>query len=687
MRIKVALILTIFLFTIISVHGATITGKVLDPNGHPVAFTNVIVENSNIGSITNRDGEFKLSNVPAGRQVIKASHISFETAKVTVEVPATDVIIKFKQAAVINLDQLVVSATRTPKTLKETPLPVTIIPRQTIEDIQAVTLADVMEQVPGVVLMPNGFTRYSVTLHGLPEEYSLLLVDGQRIYGRHADAKDLAHIPIGMIDRIELVKGPSSVLYGSDAVSGVINVITKTGQSTPYFEYSGSGGNYNRYTSRLNIAGKIGAIRNYLAMSYNSSDQMAEGYGFSNYNVRYNGRLNPSAKAEIRLGGGYFSEKTEDMPATEGHEEGGPYLTDDVYDLNVGYHYRRSANSFFNLSAYLYNQHRWDNRPGRADRTWDRKHYRLEGIAQFQLKRHELVVGFEGRSEYLDQTQIPETKDQWLFSLFGQDTWRLSKTLAAVTAARVENHNKWGIVFVPRVGLSWNTTEQLTIRLSGGTSFRAPTLEDMYVETYFHPWGGGFWSGGNPDLKAEKGIGANFDIEWIPTPQLVLSTGLFYNKLKDRIASVETDREIDGSPVQMLMNSEEAVSHGVDVQLNWIVMSGWKLGVSYGYIHSEDKATGKPFYLTPYNKAGLNLNWKSRKWGTILDLRCTYLGTRQTKRETLGDVYILDANLEQRIWKSLSLFVAADNLLDEELYPSRYINYGRFYRLGFHFKR
>ena len=684
MRNKIFLLL---LCTVISVQAATITGRVLDPDGHPVAFTNVMLENSDIGCMTNRNGEFTLTNVPSGVQVVRASHISFETARVMVTAPASDVIIKFTGEAVINMDQLVVSATRTPRTLKDTPLPVAVIPRQKIEEIQAVTLADVMAEVPGVVLMPNGFTRYSVTLHGLPEEYALLLVDGQRIYGRHADAKDLAQIPVGMVDRIELVKGPSSVLYGSDAVSGVINVITRGGQATPYFEYSGSGGNYNRYTSRLNLAGRIGALRNYLGVSYNSSDQMARGYGFSNYNVRYNGRLNASAKAEVRMGGGYFSEKTEDMPATAGHEEGGPYLTDDVYDLNVGYHYHRSATSFMNLSAYLYNQHRWDNRPGRADRTWDRKHYRLEGIAQFQLKRHELAFGFEGRSESLRQTQIVGVKDQWLFALFAQDTWQVSRTLAMVTAARVESHNKWGVVFVPRVGLSWNAIEPLTIRLSGGTSFRAPTLEDMYVESYFHPWGGGFWLGGNPDLKAEKGIGANFDIEWIPTPRLVLSTGLFYNKLKDRIASVESDREMNGSPVQVLMNSEQAISYGVDVQLNWIVLSGYKLGVNYGYIHSEDEATGKPFYLTPYNKAGVNLSWKSRKWGALFDVRCTYLGSRQTKRETLAPAYVLDANLEQRVWKGWSLFAAADNLLDEELYPSRYINYGRTYRLGFHFKR
>lgn len=682
MRTKVTPLILIFLFPASFLWGATITGKVIDPNGHPVPYANVLIENLRIGSMTNARGEFKLTNVPEGQQIIKASHISFGSVELMVEVPSSDLIIKFEQEAVIFLDAVVVSATRMPKTLKESPLPVTLIPKQSIEEIQAITLSDAIEHVPGVVLMPNGFTRHSATLHGLPEEYSLLLVDGQRIYGRHADAKDLDHIPAGMIEHIELVKGPSSALYGSDAVAGVINVITKSGQSTPYYEFYGFGGSDEQYTTRIIAGGKTGGIRNFLSAYYNKSGKMAEGYSFSNINMRYNGRFRPSSKSEIRFGGGYFSEETEDMPSVEGHEEGGPYLSDGVYDINIGYHYETELKNLYDFSAYLYNQDRWDNRPGRADRTWHRNHYRLEGITQCHLNQHEFVLGFEGRVESLDQTQIPETKSQLLFSLFGQDTWILNKKLTFVTAARVENHDRWGLVFVPRLGLAWRTKDQLTVRLSGGASFRAPSLEDLYVETYFHPWGGGFWLGGNHDLKAEKGMGANLDLEWIPNSKVVLTIGLFSNNLTDRITSIETDREIEGSPVQELTNLEEAISHGIDAQLNWIFIPGWKLGITYGYIHSEDKITGKPFAMIPYNKAGLNLNWKQRKWGTTINLNSIYLGERSTGRETLKEAHIMDINVEQRIFRATSIFFSADNMFDEELYPSRYINFGRFYRAG-----
>ncbi|MHB2148863.1 TonB-dependent receptor [Calditrichota bacterium LG25] len=688
MQAKIFLITILSFFTFNHLFGATISGRVLSPDGHPVAYANVFVEGSKIGSTTNEKGEFRIINIPEGGATIKASHISFGTVELEVDIPCDYITIKFKQEHVISLsDAVVVTATRTPKTLKETPLPVTLIPRENIEEIQAVSLSDAIKQVPGIVLVPNGFTRNSATIHGLPEEYTLLLVDGQRVYGRHADAKDFDNIPAGMIERIEIVKGPSSVLFGSDAVAGIVNVITKSGQSVPFFELYGFGGSNSRYTTRIMAGGRIGEIRNFLSASYNQCGQMAEGYAFSNINLRYNGWFNPTEKSRLHFGGGVFREETEDMPPAEGHEEGGPYLTDDVYDFNVGYHYETESKTTYDLSAYVYNQDRWDNRPGRDDRRWDRNHIRLEGLSGFRHGNHELLIGMEVRNETLSHTQIPETKKQLLLSLFGQDTWTLNNRLSLVSAVRFEHHDRWGLVFVPRLGLAWKANDQLNIRMSGGSSFRAPSLEDLFVETYFHPWGGGFWLGGNNELQPEKGVGANLDFEWIPNVKTVLTIGAFYNRLKDRIASVDTDQTIQDSPVRQLVNVQEATSYGVDVQLNRILWPGARLMATYGYTYSEDGATGKPFYLTPYHKGGFIFNWNHRKWKTNLNLSANYLGERSTSSETLQGVVILDANIEKQIVGGISLFIAGNNLLDKDLFPSRYINYGRYYRLGFRFRR
>ncbi|NOX89321.1 MAG: TonB-dependent receptor [Calditrichaeota bacterium] len=688
MRASIFLITLFSFFTISYLIGATITGRVLSPDGHPVSYANVMIEGSKIGSTTNLNGEFKITDVPEGSAIVKASHISFGSVELKVNIPCNYLTLKFKQESVISLsDAVVVTATRTPKTLKETPLPVTLIPKESIEEIQAVSLSDAIEQVPGIVMVPNGFTRNSATIHGLPEEYTLLLVDGQRVYGRHAEAKDFDNIPAGMIERIEILKGPSSVLFGSDAVAGIVNVITKSGQSSPYFELYGFGGSNSRYTTRIMAGGRIGEIRNFLSASYNKSGQMAKGYGFSNINMRYNGRVSPSEKSEIRFGGGIFSEKTEDMPPAEGHEEGGPYLTDDVYDINLGYHHETGSKTTYDFSAYLYNQDRWDNRPGRADRRWKRNHIRLEGLSGFRRGNHELLIGAEGRSESLDHTQIPQTKNQFLISLFGQDTWTLNERVSLVTAVRFENHDRWGLVFVPRLGLAWKTNDQLNIRISGGSSFRAPSLEDLFIETYFHPWGGGFWLGGNKDLKPEKGIGANLDFEWIANVKTVLTVGVFYNRLKDRIASLETDQIIQGAPVKKLGNVEKASSYGVDVQFNRILWSGAKLGVTYGYTYSEDGSSGKPFPLTPYHKGGFSFNWRHRKLGTNFYLSANYLGERSTSRETLKGVIILNANIEKQILGGMSLFVAGNNMLNKNLYPSRYINFGSYYRFGIRLRK
>jgi outer membrane receptor for ferrienterochelin and colicins len=684
-RLCFIIISGLFILNILS--GASVTGLLLDPDGYPVPYANVYIEDLKTGSMTNLKGEFEIENVPEGQYTINASYISFVTITSMIEVPCDKITLKFDKEAVFYSDAVVVSATRTPKTLKDTPLPVTFIPKETIEETQAITLADAIEHVPGIILMPNGFTRKSATIHGLPEEYSLLMVDGQRIYGRHADAKDYDQIPVGMIDHIELIKGPSSILYGSDAVAGVINIITKSGQRTPSFELYGCTGSDQQYITRFNAGGNLGDISNFLSTSYNHSGQMAEGYNFSNVTIRYNGRYNISEKSELHFGGGYFNEETEDMPIADGHEEGGPYLTDDVYDIKAGYNYKTASGHSYDLSIYTQNQDRWDNRPGREDRSWDRRHYRLEGITQHKWNKHELVFGIEGRNESLEQSQLPEEKNQYLISLFTQEIWNLNSNLALITAARIENHDEWGLIFVPRFGVAYRFFNQFNIRLAGGSSFSAPSLEDLYIESYFHPWGGGFWLGGNPNLKPEKGIGINLDFEWIPLSEVMLNLGLFYNELKDRIASVETNQQINGSPVQKQINSEKAVSSGVDFQFNWIFMSGWKLGLSYGYLHTEDKMTGKPFNMTPYNKAGLNLTWKQRKWGTLINISTTYLSKRYTDSETLKEVYITDINIEQKVINIFNVFISADNLFNQELYPSSYTNYGRSYYAGIRIRK
>lgn len=674
---------------------AVLDGSVVDAQGKAVAFATVHVEGSGKTTMTDGQGRFRLQDIPEGMQTVIADHASHAPIKKTIPVSSSShLVLRFNDVKTSFADAIVVTATRTPRTLRDAPLPVKLIEREHIEESQAVSAADVLEHEPGITILPNGFTRRSVSIHGLPENYSLLLVDGQRVYGRHADAKDFDHVPASMIEQIELIKGPSSVLYGSDAVAGIVNIITRKGTDTPEGEAEIMAGNYESHLARFSIGGPAGPGHHLMSGSFTSSRQMQEGYGFDNYSFRYSGEYDLAENWNLSIGAGLFDEKSEEMPALDssqnGGHRGGPYLEDQVIDLHVGLGYDIDESTNLQVSLYTMDQDRVDNRPplSRQMREWDRQHYRFESILSKKIGNDELVTGIEGRREQLDQTEVEGSPSQNLGALFVQYTWKATPYIEIVGAGRLEYHERWGWVMVPRAGFALKPVESLRILASGGTSYRAPTLENMFVRLNYHPWGGGFYSQGNPDLEPEKGIGGNLDIEWSATPDLVVTAGIFGTRMKDRIALVSTGETIDGVDLRERTNIEEAISYGAEIQADWNALPTLSLGASYSYVHTEDNPGGEPFDLVPYHKAGAKLRWKSTDGNTMVLLKSSYIGKRNDSSGRNYDPAIMtDVSIEQQFGRGFSLLASADNIFAENLFPyDSYVLSDRSWRLGLRYR-
>lgn len=670
---------------------AAVTGTVLDPQGTPVADATVSLEDGPGAAVTDARGRFRIDVVPPGQYQLRATHIAYHAVTVPVEVTEdgpTQVAMKFTREALLPLDEVVVTATRTPTVLKEVPLPVEVITAEQIAAHHAETTADVLDHVTGVNLMPNGFTRSSVSIHGLPEEYVLVLVDGQRQYGRHADAKDLASIATDAIERIELVKGPSSVLYGSDAVAGIVNVITRQGRSRPALRVYGSTGSKDTHLLRGAMGGALLDWQHHLAGSWNASDYMGDGYGYRAYNLRLNSRRKLGENHQIEVRVGFFDEQTERMPATDDFA-GGHYLDDETADFQVGWHWQGDEHSEWRVAGYYYGQHRVDARPGRDAREWDRGNVRFELQNTTKLRGHGLTTGLEARLERIDYTLVDGQKDQEILSLYVQDEWRVSEEVTAIAAARMEHHDRWGAVVVPRMGVAVRLTAATVVRASGGSSFRGPSLTDLYEEEYYHPWGGGFWLGGNPDLEPERSIGLNLDMEYLGD-HAVLAGSLFYNRLTDRIAQEDTGAEIEGKTVRRLTNRDEALSWGMEVRARWLPRAGLRTGLGYTYLDTEDKSTGLDFDYAPSHTVDAQVSWEPGGRGLSVAVRGKLLGERYasaSQGRELPRTYVLNLNLEKDVAPGLSAFVAADNVLAEQLYwESSYFEQGRELRAGLRYR-
>ncbi|MFO7569317.1 MAG: TonB-dependent receptor plug domain-containing protein, partial [Smithellaceae bacterium] len=175
----------------------------------------------------------------------------------------------------LKLDQVVISATRTEHTLGDVPVAAEVITKEEIEQKQIKTIADALKLLPGVEINQTSGSwgdKGKIQMQGLDAKHTLILVDGQRWIGGHGDATDMQSIPIEMVERIEVLKGPSSALYGSEAIGGVVNIITKQAQKE--YSLSASSAIGSRATQIHEITGGIkkGGFGGLLSYTYRESD-------------------------------------------------------------------------------------------------------------------------------------------------------------------------------------------------------------------------------------------------------------------------------------------------------------------------------------------------------------------------------------------------------------------------------
>ncbi|MFQ6082326.1 MAG: TonB-dependent receptor plug domain-containing protein [Candidatus Aminicenantia bacterium] len=574
----------------------------------------------------------------------------------------------------IGKEEVVVTATKTPHSLKDVPIATSIITRKEIERTNAQTAGDVLKWLTGIHIRTNGFSRSTVKIHGLPSKYTLVLVDGQRLKGRHAESIDLDHIPIDMIDKIEVIKGPTSVLYGSDAVAGVVNIITKSAPVKSTFDAFTSYGTGNTLRAMISYGSQVGRFRYLLCGSKNKSNNMGSGYEYDGYNAQGKFEYDFNESNRLILGTGYFNEK-------------GDYLNDEKFSLNLTWRVGIDKVSYLIVKGYRFQSDRLDARPGRDPRNWDEDTTRGEVQYVRMFGKNNLVtLGIESRYDEIKYTLIEGKKYQTINSLFAQDEITLFSSLTLILAVRVDDHNRWGTEFIPKAGAFFRINEKTDLRVSVGRGFLAPTLSQLYEEQYYHPWGGGFWLGGNPALKPERSLGYNFDLEHRFTDNFVARVSFFRNNLIDMITSEKTDETINGKPVHRLININKAYSQGMEIELNTQLGKSITGIISYTYLDTENISTNKEFPYSPHHTVNLILNYFNQKSGFNLNLIGKYIGRRYTNSsntQSLGECYLADIKITKKIFKDISFFVAVNNISNEKLEKeSRYFRQGRTYTAG-----
>lgn len=330
MKLRTILLLLIALSTVNFAQSGKIVGKIVDKEtNESISEVHILVANTGQGVVSDGKGLFAINDLERKKYELKFSHVGYEVLNLEIELNSSSKYIELKMIPTsVNVGEVVVSSAKYKKTIKDVPYPMEVMSSQNIEKTTAITTADLIASKPGISLQRDGVWGTTVTLRGLSKNSIVTLVDGNRIETATNISAGLSMIDVNDIDRIEVIKGAASSLYGSGAMGGVVNVITKDGN---YSENTRIGGafwsGYNSVnkgaTGSLNL--NSGGNNWYLkvASTFRSADDAETPNGilnnsqFRDNSVSVRAGLKTFANHEIKVNYQRFEAKDVGIPGGE----------------------------------------------------------------------------------------------------------------------------------------------------------------------------------------------------------------------------------------------------------------------------------------------------------------------------------------------------------------------------------
>jgi outer membrane receptor for ferrienterochelin and colicins len=591
------------------------------------------------------------------------------------------------------LQQLVVTAAGFEQNVADAPASISVITREELETGAFRDLTDALREVQGVSVTGIANEK-DIYIRGLPGQYTLILVDGKRQTTRDARPNGSSGYeqsfipPISAIERIEVVRGPMSSLYGSDAMGGVINIITRkvadvwTGEVTVEgtLQENRDAGD----TGQVSFYGAGPIVDDVLGLQVwgrglrRGEDNFLDGFqGSREGNLAGRLTLTPNTDHDIYLEAG--------TSRVRGITSAGKVLADTADDSYRDYdrdHWSISHTGRWGPTTSDFSfQQEWGERTtttyspalGRFvenPRVPRVRNSVLDGKFTTPLDmfgQHTLVTGGQFRDTTLtDQGHLPVDQTisikQW--AIFAEDEWQMTDSFALTGGLRMDHHEIYGTHFSPRVYGVWHAMDNLTLKGGVSTGFRAPEIRQIAPGYYMPTQQGAGLIAPNADLKPESSV--NYEIGALYDSYAGFTAGvtLFYTQFSDKLANSNTHQLINpttGNIIDPLGNAscnaaalapypeyrclwqnfniDEAVIKGVELTSTWDATDALTFRASYTYTDSEQTTgafAGFPLDRTPKHRASLRADWMTPienldVWGTL-----TYHGSEINAGARIG---------------------------------------------------
>ncbi|SDG71509.1 TonB-dependent receptor [Winogradskyella thalassocola] len=490
MRLIILFVLTSF----IPIHAQStyeIKGKVT-AEGEALPYTNIYIETTTKGSTTDENGFFSIKNLEPGIYYVAASFAGYTTQKKKVEITNADLTLNFNLNYNESLDEVIITGTLKPVSRLESPVPVEVYTPTFLKKNPTPNIFEALQNINGVRPQLNCSVCNTGDIHinGLEGPYTLVLIDGMPIVSGLSTVYGLSGIPNSLIERIEVVKGPASSLYGSEAVGGLINVITKLPENSPRFFADAFVTAWGETNLDLGFKAKVGEKANVLfGTNYFKYDNPKDNNNDNFTDVTLQDRISIFQKWDFKrtnnrklsLAGRYFYEDRwgGEMQWDSSYRGGNEVYGESIYTsrfeilgdyqlpmtdkVNLQFSYSdHDQNSVYGDTPYLAQQ-----RIGFGQLIWDKT-----------VNKHDLLFGTAVRYNYYnDNTTATITADEVTIpSLFIQDEIDFTKKQSLLLGLRYDYDSRHGSILTPRLAYKYKPTENDIIRLNAGTGFRVVNL-------------------------------------------------------------------------------------------------------------------------------------------------------------------------------------------------------------------
>ena len=566
------------------------------------------------------------------------------------------------------LGEVVVTGSKVETQQWDSTVPVQVVPRSRIAETATVDIENVLDEIPGLYVRRNeqfGLGASTVRMQGGDPNKVAILVDGRRFRGGIDGVVDLRDIPANNIERVEVIRGPASSLYGSDAMSGVINIITRTGTPDPHVEATGAGGSFGRRFGAVSHSWSYGPVRWFLS-GVHDEVRLFEQFGaisrqFSGANEdEKQNRDQGSLRVDADLG-----PKHAITLSPSYQQQSNPTSTNENLATAAEWRWRTSENSNLTTWVNRYGFHRENGLTGFEEESdfvdWEGESRWTTALGGTPVWETNFVTaGTRARRQALDRSGVfisgprgkifdpPVNESVWQVSPFLQTDVLFDERWSLLLGTSVDVHERYGVDPNPRATLTYRPWEPLRLSATVGRGFRAPDLTQLF--TIDINQNGAYALLGNPDLDPETDVAVNLEaaVRWRGVDGFLT---LFRHDFRDLIVFpqavicrqpgvppgclVDPLPNLPGSLRFQAQNLSRATSQGLELAvdlspLEWLdVPPAYRatIGIGYALTDSENRngiagQDGKVLPFRPRHRVLPSAGWKHpglgigvRVWG------------------------------------------------------------------------